>query len=82
MQQIKDHILEYNKAGGSVLTGLIRRRRAELDMMNGSPDTIKRDMIKALQRFLNNYGSGLAVDGVIGPKTRAALADFERRAGI
>lgn len=31
---------------------------------------------EALQRFLNSKGAGLAVDGVVGPATRAALSAF------
>ncbi|MFE3737670.1 peptidoglycan-binding protein [Streptomyces sp. NPDC059134] len=32
--------------------------------------------IKALQRFLNSYGFGLAVDGVVGKRTTAAFWQF------
>lgn len=31
---------------------------------------------EALQRFLNSHGAGLTVDGVVGPRTRAALYDL------
>lgn len=82
MQQIKDHILEYNKSGGSVLTGLIRRRRAELEMMNGSGKASAAVLVKAFQRFLNGYGYALAVDGIYGPKTDAAWKEFKKRAKI
>lgn len=38
--QIAASITKYNKAGGNVLNGLVRRRKAELDLYN-TPDTKK-----------------------------------------
>ncbi|GAA2710574.1 MULTISPECIES: peptidoglycan-binding domain-containing protein [Streptomyces] len=32
--------------------------------------------LRALQRFLNDFGYGLDVDGIVGPKTKAAFWDF------
>ncbi|AOZ91616.1 lysozyme [Paenibacillus crassostreae] len=39
--QIADSITKYDKAGGNVLAGLVRRRKAELDLFN--KDDIKED---------------------------------------
>lgn len=42
----------------------------------------KGENVKRLQRFLNWYGSyGLAVDGVFGPKTLAAVKKFQKAVG-
>lgn len=35
-----------------------------------------------IQTLLNNYGYGLAVDGIVGPKTIAAIKDFQRKKGL
>lgn len=40
------------------------------------------DAIRALQQWLNAHGSRLAVDGIIGPKTRAAIKAFQAKAGM
>lgn len=41
------------------------------------------DEVKWVQSSLNRVmGSGLAVDGVLGPLTRAAIMDFQRREGL
>lgn len=41
-------------------------------------ETVNKDKVKELQKFLNKFGYGLAEDNRIGPKTRAALEDFTR----
>lgn len=38
LAQIADKIPEYNKAGGKVLAGLVRRRKAELELFNKKSD--------------------------------------------
>lgn len=76
LEQIRAAIPLYNKSGGTVLTGLIRRRTAECKIWDGEAADVDKDMIRGLQRFLNNYGFALAVDGIAGPKTKAALKDF------
>lgn len=82
MDQIKEKILLYNKAGGTVLTGLMRRRRAELQLMTGAAPDIALDLRKDFQRFLNSHDAGLAVDGIIGSKTKKAWNDYKNKAGI
>ncbi|MEV0220942.1 peptidoglycan-binding domain-containing protein [Streptomyces sp. NPDC050704] len=37
---------------------------------------VGRYTIKALQRYLNTFGFGLAVDGIVGPKTLDAFWEF------
>ena len=45
------------------------------NLKNGS----KGDSVKWLQVELNRYGYGLAVDGIFGSKTEAAVRDFQKR---
>lgn len=40
------------------------------------------DEIKAVQRTLNDYGYGLAVDGIFGSKSKAAVMDFQGNHGL
>ena len=82
MDQIKEKILLYNKAGGTVLTGLMRRRRAELQMMIGEAPDVVAELRKDFQRFLNSHGAGLDVDGIIGPKSKKAWTNYKNKAGI
>lgn len=82
MDVIKEKILLYNKANGTVLTGLMRRRRAELQLMCGIEVNAALDLRKDFQRFLNQHEYNLAVDGIIGSKTRGAWNDYKNKAGI
>lgn len=82
LAQIRAAFPSYNKSGGTVLTGLIRRRAAELKLWDGHEPAPEKDMIKGLQRFLNNYAYVLSVDGIAGPKTKAALVDFLNRCKV
>lgn len=41
IKQISEKMLAYNKAGGKVLAGLVRRRRAEQDLFNKSVKSVK-----------------------------------------
>lgn len=44
---------------------------------------MKGDNVKALQEQLNTYGgAGLQTDGIFGPKTKAALENFQKTSGI
>jgi cell wall-associated NlpC family hydrolase len=40
------------------------------------------DRVSILQAGLNAHGAGLAVDGKFGPKTHAAVLDFQRNSGL
>lgn len=40
------------------------------------------DAIRSLQRWLNSHGAALAVDGIVGPKTRAAIKMFQGQSGL
>ena len=40
------------------------------------------DMVKTLQRYLNDQGEDLAIDGVFGAKTEAAVKRFQRAQGL
>ncbi|WP_424891259.1 peptidoglycan-binding domain-containing protein [Streptomyces sp. XH2] len=35
-----------------------------------------------LQKQLNDHGAGLVVDGIVGPKTKAAIEDYQRAHGL
>lgn len=35
-----------------------------------------------IQSLLNNFGYGLAVDGIVGPKTMTAIKDFQKKHGL
>jgi GH24 family phage-related lysozyme (muramidase) len=100
LDQIADALLLYNKAGGKVLDGLTRRRKAERELFmtgmeerkTGNPydepiAAIKRGQkgngVRWLQYQLNEKGHyKLIVDGIFGPKTQAALMDFQNKNGL
>lgn len=69
--QIANALLLYNKAGGKVLAGLTKRRKEEQALFLGSHNDEK-----DLQRFLNDHGAKLTVDGIIGAKSVEALKNF------
>lgn len=81
---------KWNKAGGQVLEGLVRRRAAEKAMFlngtttGGGSTTSGDSTIRAFQTWLNsNYGSGLSVDGVYGNNTKvAATKAYQRVLGV
>jgi len=41
-----------------------------------------RPKVKRVQELLNKHGYKLAVDGIYGPKTRAAVIDFQKKNGL
>lgn len=45
--EIAQNITKYNKGGGNVLAGLVRRRKAELDLYNKVEEPIKKESEKA-----------------------------------
>jgi peptidoglycan hydrolase-like protein with peptidoglycan-binding domain len=44
--------------------------------------SLSRKQIEAIQTALNGSGEQIAVDGRWGPKTRTALADFQKKHGM
>lgn len=60
IDQIAENITKYNKGGGNVLAGLVRRRMAELELFNTAIESIKED--KKLE--LTNYQWGTLRAGV------------------
>lgn len=82
---IAEKMLLYNKANGKELAGLTRRRKAERAMfidtvpvITDKPQTsstpgIYAATVSGAQKFLNTYGYGLVVDGLVGTKTNTAL---------
>lgn len=79
--QIAEKIPAYNKAGGNVLAGLVRRRAAEKELFNKAVDVsnnttteIEPTTVKEVQIWLNRaFHSGLTVDGLYGSNTKKAL---------
>lgn len=80
--QIASMIPAYNKAGGKVLNGLVRRRAAEVELFNSgvggsaeaSTDDLKPSTVKEVQTWLNRtFHSGLTTDGLYGTNTKKAL---------
>lgn len=83
--QIASKIPAYNKAGGKVLNGLVRRRTAEVKLFNtavggatngtSTEETeIEPSTVKEVQLWLNrSFSSGLTVDGLYGTNTKKAL---------
>lgn len=75
-EQIAEKMLAYNKAGGKVLAGLVRRRKAEQELFN-TPDLTEELVIKTIkdvQLWLNrDFRCGLMLDGLYGVNTRKAL---------
>lgn len=91
--EIAEKMLLYNKGGGKVLPGLVRRRKAERELfLKGSAPantatattTDKVDNVKEVQVWLNkNFSSGLTVDGLYGSRTKAALVKaFQKTVGV
>jgi hypothetical protein len=96
--QIAAALPHYNKAGGKVLSGLTKRRNAELELflksapVNGNPYpeptknvrlNSKGNDVRWLQYALNSKGSyKLIVDGIAGNLTIGALMDWQRKNGL
>lgn len=97
-KQIADAIPLYNKGGGKVLAGLVKRRAWERDLfvegLDDAPQATrptnpypvpdkplrrgaKGVTVRWLQRELVNHGYDILVDGDFGPKTAAAVRDFQ-----
>lgn len=94
-ETIAKKILEYNKASGKVLNGLVRRRKAEQEMFLKTVKTetskviqslkfgMKGQAVKELQEALTlrEYSLG-EVDGDFGQKTKNAVIAFQKDAGL
>ena len=96
VDEIGDNIILFNKAGGKILKGLVRRRTEEQLLFRSIDEcsnpytepirTIKKgcvgDDVKWVQWYLNKLGYGLSVDGDCGPLTVSAIKSFQTNAGI
>lgn len=83
--EIAEKMLLYNKGGGKVLPGLVRRRQAEQELFNKAVATdLTVDSVNNVQIWLNrNFQSGLIVDGLYGGKTKNALVKaFQKTVGV
>ena len=97
-KQIADAIPLYNKGGGKVLAGLVKRRAWERGLfaegLDDAPQATRTTnpypvpdkplrrgargvTVRWLQRELVNHGYDILVDGDFGPKTAAAVRDFQ-----
>lgn len=86
---IVEKMLQYNKAGGKVLTGLTRRRQAERELfLKGYEElpTLQKGSkglyVKELQEMLNKRGYTLEVDGDFGNKTLETVKAFQADNGL
>lgn len=87
LPQIADAILLYNKGGGKVLNGLVRRRQAERELFlapvsdKKAYPILKKGMagseVKVLQLLLCAYGFNVKTDGIFGSKTNEAVMAFQ-----
>ena len=77
ISEIAAKIPAYNKAGGKVLNGLVRRRSAEQTLFNkpvGTVTDLEPTTMKMVQLWLNRtFHSGLTLDGLYGSNTKKAL---------
>ena len=86
-QVIAEKMLLYNKGGGKVLAGLVRRRKAEYALFT---QTLKEELpilrkgskgyyVGYLQEKLNSLGYNCGkVDKIFGTKTLAAVKEFQK----
>mgnify|MGYP002519735504 CR=1 FL=1 len=82
LKQIGEKINAYNKGGGKVLGGLVKRRAWETDLFFGrlEESEIKDPTAKDLQSLLNQItGSDLEIDGKIGKKTIKVAYDYIKK---
>ncbi len=83
--EMRRRLALWNKAGGRVLAGLVRRREAEARLIldgryGGAAANETDDEVRALQRDLLALGFYRGVvDGISGPLTRAAVEAYQRQ---
>lgn len=72
-EQIAEKLPEYNKSGGKVLTGLVRRRAAELDLYNKAEAEEGAEQMDKAKAIVNDkrIADGLLVDGTVYVPLRA-----------
>ena len=82
-EQIANAILLYNKAGGKVLEGLVRRRKAEQQLFLTPVTSTKSNYhLRDLQIAYNkDYKDNIGVDGIYGPQTDKALHNIILKQG-
>ncbi len=62
--------------------GIGRSTTADPGMAKPSGMKAGRQQIMAAQRVLNDNGAGLQVDGILGPRTRQALMNYQAQHGL
>lgn len=80
---IAQKMLLYNKANGKVLSGLVRRRKAEVELFNKKPvnlsNTPSNVSVSYMQSLLYELGYDVAIDNIFGNKTlTACICALER----
>ncbi len=92
-KEAADQFLRWDKAGGQVLAGLSRRRRAERSLFLSESWEIKRVLrlsepgqplmqgqdVEQLQKALVNAGFNLQPDGIFGGQTQQAIKQFQQQ---
>ena len=94
IQMISSKIPAYNKAGGKVLQGLVKRRKEEQALFDSVP-VVKTDnsyptlkigstgaKVKEAQRKLNANGYNLIEDGIFGNNTYIAVISYQGQKGL
>lgn len=92
---IANKILAYNKAGGKVLNGLVKRRKAEQEMFLKSSSSSastgtntlrfgsKGEEVRKIQNYLNSIGYSVGTaDGVFGNNTKNAVIVFQKDSSL
>lgn len=87
-EQVAEKILEYNRAGGKVLAGLTKRRRAERELFLKPRSKLLKtgsrgEDVKELQKALNSEGFNCGKeDGIFGKVTKAAVIAYQKEKGL
>lgn len=79
VEEISEKIPSYNKGGGRLLAGLVRRRAWEKDLFDGllEKEEKKSPTAKDLQQLVNELsGSDLVIDGKFGKKSITATYNY------